>query len=123
MKVKILQLTTAFFLVGGALLTVSAYAQHDGVYPGASQDPNHLEYSLTDDKPLLLDHDSKSKGPTRDSIASHNKSFSAIATSSRAKTPDHPRSLNGREEDEDALSFNFLYYIIQKFKISDLIDE
>jgi len=103
MKVKILQLTTAFFLVGGALLSVSAYAQHEGLPPGASQDPNHLEYSLTDDKPLLLDHDSKSKGPTRDSIATHNK------------------PLNG--EDEDALSFNFLYYIIQKFKISDLIDE
>ena len=121
MKVKILQLTTAFFLVGGALLSVSAHAQHEGLNPGASQDPNHLEYSLTDDKPVLLDHDSKSKGPTRDSIASHNRPVSTIATSAKAKSPDHNKSVNG--EDEDALSFNFLYYIIQKFKISDLIDE
>ena len=121
MKVKILQLTTAFFLIGGALLSVSAYAQHEGLPPGASQDPNHLEYSLTDDKPLLLDHDSKSKGPTRDSIATHNKPVSTITTSAKAKSPEHNKPLNG--EDEDALSFNFLYYIIQKFKISDLIDE
>lgn len=27
-----------------------------------------------------------------------------------------------REEDDDVLSFNFLYYIIQKFKMSDIVD-
>jgi len=123
MKVKILQLTTAFFLVGGALLSVSAYGQHEGLSPGALQDPNHLEYSLTDEKPILPDRDSKTKGPTRDSSASHNRPVSTITTSSKAKSPDHNKSVNGKEEDEDALSFNFLYYIIQKFKISDLIDE
>ncbi len=27
-----------------------------------------------------------------------------------------------RKNDDDALSFNFLYYLIQKFKVSDLIE-
>jgi len=117
MKVKILQLTTAFFLIGGAVLSIPANAQHEGLSPGESQDPNHLEYNLNEDKPLLMEHDSKSKGQPRDSIASNNRSIS-----SKPKSPEHNKSVGGKEED-DALSFNFLYYIIQKFKISDLIDE
>lgn len=28
-----------------------------------------------------------------------------------------------REEDDSVLSFNFLYYIIQKFKMSDIVDQ
>jgi hypothetical protein len=118
MKVKILHFTTAFFLVGGALLSISAKAQREGLSPGEFQDPNHLEYSLNEDKPLLTEHDSKSKTPTRDSITLHNKSVSA-GTSTKPKSTEHNKS----KEEDDALSFNFLYYIIQKFKISDLIDE
>ena len=119
MKVKILHFTTAFFLAGGALLSTSANAQHEGLSPNESQDPNHLEYNLTDDKPLLMEHDSKPKGPTRDSIALHNRPASTGTPSTKPKSPEHSKS----KEEDDALSFNFLYYIIQKFKISDLIDE
>src|SRR5260221_12544374 len=122
MKVKILHLTTAFFLVGGALFSMSAKAQHEGLSPGTLQDPNHLDYTLNDDKPLLMEHDSKSKGPTRDSIASHNRPVSTVTSAYKVKSPEHSKSGSNKEED-DALSFNFLYYIIQKFKISDLIDE
>ena len=122
MKVKILHFTTAFFLAGGALLSTSANAQHEGLSPNESQDPNHLEYNLTDDKPLLLEHDSKLKGPTRDSIAPRNRPVSTVTPSAKAKSSEHNKSLTSKEED-DALSFNFLYYIIQKFKISDLVDE
>jgi hypothetical protein len=38
-----------------------------------------------------------------------------------AKTT-RPKSNPEKDEDEDALSFNFLYYIIQKFKYSDIVD-
>jgi hypothetical protein len=44
-------------------------------------------------------------------------------TSTSAATPSKPKSekvADKEEPDADALSFNFLYYIIQKFKISDL---
>jgi hypothetical protein len=122
MKVKILHLTTAFFLMGGTLLCISAKAQREGLSPGELQDPTHLEYNLNDDKPLLTEHDSKSKGPIRDSIAAHNRSVSTGTASPKPKSTEHSKSVNSKEED-DALSFNFLYYIIQKFKISDLIDE
>jgi hypothetical protein len=122
MKVKILHLTTAFFLACGALMSISAIAQREGLSPGELQDPSHLEYNLNDDKPLLTEHDSKSKGPTRDSIASHNRPVVSTGASAKLKSTEHNKSVNSKEED-DALSFNFLYYIIQKFKISDLIDE
>ena len=121
MKVKILHLITAFFLVGGALFSVTASAQQEGLSPTEAQDP--LEYNLNDDKPLLMEHDSKSKVPlSRDSLASHNKAAASVTASAKLKSPEHNKPATTKEED-DALSFNFLYYIIQKFKISDLVDE
>ena len=39
------------------------------------------------------------------------------------KTSDTARSgSDASKEDDDVLSFNFLYYIIQKFKMSDIVD-
>lgn len=122
MKVKILHLTTAFFLAGGSLFAISAKAQREGLSPTELQDPSHLEYNLNDDKPPLTEHDSKAKVTTRDSSASHSRPVTTTPPSSKTKSPEHNKSVNSKEED-DALSFNFLYYIIQKFKISDLVDE
>lgn len=33
------------------------------------------------------------------------------------------QSSEAKENEEDVLSFNFLYYIIQKFKMSDIVDK
>ena len=122
MKVKILHITTAFFLVAGSLLSLSARAQREGLSPNESQDPYHFEYNLNDDKPLLTEHDSKAKVTPKDSTTSHSRPVATTPSSSKIKSPEHNKSVTNKEED-DALSFNFLYYIIQKFKISDLIDE
>jgi hypothetical protein len=121
MKVKILHLIPALFLAGGMLLSNVAKAQHEGLSPNESQDPEHLEYTANEEKPAVADHDGKSKLLNRDSLGAHNRPSSP--TASKAKSPDHNKSVGSKEEDEDALSFNFLYYIIQKFKISDLVDE
>ena len=84
-------------------------------------DPNHSELNLNDDKTLLFEHESKPKGPSKDSVMIHNKPSLITTTPAKSKPSEH-KTADSKEED-DALSFNFLYYIIQKFKISDLIDE
>jgi hypothetical protein len=75
---------------------------------------NHPELNLDDDKTLLLESEGQkpsSSQPIQKEAVTVNKS--AKSKSDKAQ-PD--------KEEEDALSFNFLYYIIQKFKISDIVD-
>ncbi len=102
------------------ILTVSAVSPasaQDGApvneYPELSplQDP-----TLKEDKPLLYEPEGKS---------TQKEQANTPATSSlkpKAKTADPSKSAASKNE-EDALSFNFLYYIIQKFKISDIVDQ
>ena len=40
-----------------------------------------------------------------------------------SKTPGKAKSDKAKEGEEDALSFNFLYYIIENYKFSDLMDK
>jgi hypothetical protein len=117
MKVKFWSVIFALSLF--ALMSRKAQAQDESVTPGELQDPTHQEFNLNEDKTLLVDHDSKSK-TTRDSTGTHSKSG---VTPAKGRSSDHNKPSNGKEEDDDALSFNFLYYIIQKYKISDLIDD
>jgi len=69
-----------------------------------------LENNLNEERPLLFELDSKLL--KKDSLQIKNSS------SLKGKSDQKPSS----SKNDDALSFNFLYYIIQKFKISDLID-
>jgi len=42
---------------------------------------------------------------------------------SEHKTTDKAEKNENEEKDDSVLSFNFLYYIFQKFKLSDIVDE
>ena len=72
---------------------------------------SHPELNLHEDKTLISEPEQK---------ATLNHPITKEATPS-AKTT-RPKSNPEKDEDEDALSFNFLYYIIQKFKYSDIVD-
>ncbi len=75
---------------------------------------NHPELNLDDDKTLLLESEGQ-KPSTSQTISKEAVTVNKSAKSKSEKAqPD--------KEEEDALSFNFLYYIIQKFKISDIVD-
>lgn len=65
---------------------------------------------LNDDKPLLFEQDSKLI--KRDSVVSRGTAIQKTKADQKTSS----------SKNDDALSFNFLYYIIQKFKFSDLID-
>ncbi len=121
MKVRILQVATAFFLVGGALLCTRAVAQREGLAPNDPLDPNRLEYvapapgtNVPDDR-LSIDHETK--------VVLKDSAYIRNRMSSSAHNRNEAGKASPVKDDDDAMSFNFLYYIIQKFKISDLVDE
>ncbi|MFZ1807032.1 MAG: hypothetical protein WAU36_07425 [Cyclobacteriaceae bacterium] len=96
------------------LFSHNAFGQ-DG-FPSQYQEPGYQEFNLNEDKLLIYEvNENKSSRSTavtnRDSIATK----AAKARVSKKATDE--------KKEEDALSFNFLYYIIQKYKISDIVDQ
>ena len=117
MQVK-LKFSLVLFLAA-CFITFSAHAQDESQPSPEVQELNqeHPELNLNDDKTLLMEVDAKAtknQSPTHEgstNTAVKNKSDNAAKPSSSEKT------------EEDPLSFNFLYFIIQKFKISDIVDD
>lgn len=117
MKVKVSTLLSAF--AAAFLLTLSAQAQEDLPVLEAP-DPNHRELNLDEDKTLIYDHPSHTS-VVRDSIQVTPRVV-PVPVTTKAKPESHKSGRKGSDE-EETLSFNFLYYMFQKFKMSDLIDQ
>ena len=84
-----------------------------------SPEPTTRETNFDEDKTLIYDHPSHNP-VVKDSAQA--LPHVVIPTPKLGKPDAHKESRKERNE-EDALSFNFLYYMIQKFKLSDLIDQ
>src|SRR5215831_821857 len=72
----------------------------------------HPELNLSEDKTLLMDADvkaSKNQSAVHDGVNGVNNGKNKSDNSSKPSS---------NEKTEDPLSFNFIYFIIQKFKIS-----
>ncbi|HEX8061144.1 MAG TPA: hypothetical protein VF473_09430 [Cyclobacteriaceae bacterium] len=97
-------------------LALSASAQDD--VPGPSTSPNNStpifnqDPTVSDDKPLLMDQGFKSP---MDSLQLH-KAMPAPAAKQKSES-------KKAQAEGDPLNFNFLQYIIQKFKASELMME
>lgn len=77
--------------------------------------------------PLRNDRTEQLETTDLDSKASLNKSTISTREAARdtvAVRPAAPRKPESKNENpqDDILSFNFLYYIIQRFKLSDIVD-
>lgn len=106
-----MKVTFAVLLLFFILPSFSAKAQENEIPVIEVISPNgNVDSNLNEDKPLLFEQESKVI--KRDSIQLKGTAPQKSKTDQKS-----PSSKN-----EDALSFNFLYYIIQKFKISDLVD-
>lgn len=114
----------SYFLAFGVVLTLTLFAgapqaQAQESIPGydVQDDPLHPGLN-TDDKTLLIEPFRVGRDSTFIPVVRP----TATATTKKAEAP---KTSNGRAktEEEDPLSFNFLYYIIQKFKTSDIIDQ
>ena len=102
----------------GFLLTLSAQAQED--LPVLEiQDPTHSELNLDEDKTLIYDHPSHTS-IVKDSIQVMTR---VVPVSTKTAKPETHKSSRKEKDEEETLSFNFLYYMFQKFKMSDLIDQ
>lgn len=100
------------------LVFFSASAQ-EGIPNNEVLDPN-FNPELGDDKPLIFEPEKSTSNTER---ASQNKEqLNTAPKSGKVKTADANKNPAAKTE-EDALSFNFLYYIIQKFKISDIVEQ
>lgn len=78
---------------------------------------NNQEQNAYDEKPLLIEQEGKgSRAIPGDSA--HGRVIITVPV--KSKSPAVPEK---KAKDEDPLNFNFLFYIIQKFKSSDLMME
>ncbi len=116
MPVK-LRISILLFLAA-TFIGIKSNAQEEGQTVTEVQELNqqHPELNLSDDKTLLMDADvkaPKSQSNTREAGQVNN-------IKSKSDGPTKPSS---EKTEEDPLSFNFLYFIIQKFKISDIVDD
>lgn len=101
------------------LLCFSAVAQEE-LQVIETPDPSHRELNLDEDKILIYDHPSHTS-VVRDTIQTIQRI--APATHVKSSRAEAGRSAKKDKEDEEALKFNFLYYMLQKFKLSDLVDQ
>ena len=123
MQVKLKFSLVLFLAISRAGL--NANAQDDGPPVQSTQEvqelnQQHPELNLNDDKTLLMEADTKasknqSQSNTHDSATSGN----AGKNKSDGSTKPSPND----KTEEDPLSFNFIYFIIQKFKTSDIVDD
>lgn len=124
MKIKFSNILTSATIVFISLLSFVSFGQDEGSPTNELQDVNHQELNLNDeDKTLIYDQDSKSSKNV--SPETHQNSVAVPAKAKNAdahKQPPSPSGVSAKDGD-DALSFNFLFYIIQKYKFSDIIDQ
>jgi hypothetical protein len=119
-----LKFSLGFFLVI-LLIGSRANAQGEGQNSEFQElNQQHPELNLNDDKTLLMDGEVK---PAKAQSNSHEASNPAAQTPSNAnaknKSDGSTKPSSTEKAEEDPLSFNFLYFIIQKFKISDIVDD
>ena len=116
MNSKLPYILTVFTAGCMTLLSQEAVAQ-DGGYPSHNfQEPSYQELNLNEDKSLIYDVNENN----RSSRATVTYRDSVAIKAAKARVSKKP---SDDKKEEDALSFNFLYYIIQKYKISDIVDQ
>jgi hypothetical protein len=116
MKIKFSTILTFTIAAFSICFVLSANAQEEGSSLNEFQDLNqNSELNLEEDKTLIFEGESKPVKREAEAVP-HTKS----ATKTKSAEVVKP---GNSKDDEDALSFNFLYYIIQKFKYSDLLDQ
>ena len=116
MKVKVPHLFLTLAAV--FILSFSVRAQEESPVL-ESPEPVTRENSFDEDKTLIYDHPSQSSVMKDSAQSTHRVAIPAV----KAPKGDSHKENRKEKNEEDALSFNFLYYMIQKFKLSDLIDQ
>lgn len=108
-----------FTLILMTVVFFPANAQ-EGIPNNEIPDPSfHPE--LQGERPLLFEPE-RSTSNSEKSTSLPKGEITSTSKSGKAKSGESSKNPATKPED-DALSFNFLYYIIQKFKISDIVEQ
>jgi hypothetical protein len=108
-------------IIAMCLLATRALAQEGTQTNTELQELNsHPELNINDDKTLIMDGDSK---PAKVSTTARDTNTPSNTNAKKQEQQQRPSSNpSNNKAEEDPLSFNFLYFIIQKFKFSDIVD-
>jgi len=122
MKIKFSYIFNSLIIAGASILSFESYAQDEGLSSYELQDANNQELNFNDeDKTLIFEPDAKS---SRQTVSESNQTTTITPSKGKALDSSKQSSTDAStNEGEDALSFNFLYYIIQKYKGSDIVDQ
>jgi hypothetical protein len=110
----------SIILAAASLLTFTAKAQEETpIVEGP--DPIHRQMNFSEDKTLIVEQPAQvvQHPGVRDSLMITTKPFNRVIRPEGPK--EAPKQAPLRSE-EDALRFNFLYYIIQKYKLADIVE-
>ena len=105
----IMLVTLAFF---------SASAQ-EGIPNNEIPDPS-FSPELQGEKPLLFEPERSTSNSEKINVLPKGEITSTLKS---GKSKSESSKNSAIKPEDDALSFNFLYYIIQKFKISDIVEQ
>ncbi|MEQ1584773.1 MAG: hypothetical protein ABL895_02770 [Cyclobacteriaceae bacterium] len=116
MKVNFSQLLAIIIIILTVSTVNSLFAQEGAPINETPElgPPTFSDPSTREEKPLLSEPEGKSTLQKDQTI------IAPVPTKPKGKNSE---SAKASKTEEDALSFNFLYYIIQKFKISDIVDQ
>lgn len=106
--------TTKILVICAAFLLCIATAAKAQEHSFGKEDIHSQEY--TSGEHGGLDPEISRMHPFDSSYFRHGQDLSRVSSRPRI------RSGESRQKEEEALRFNFLYFIFQKFKVSDIID-
>lgn len=103
----------AIFIVCSTL----AYSHPVDAQEGKAQPEIEVTSLRSDPDPVLIESESRASKPTSLVVKEAPRDSAQIKLAKPFKSIEKVQ-----KEEEDPLSFNFLYYIIEKFKMSDIIE-
>jgi len=112
MKKSVSSFLVPFVAILFSMIALSAQAQDDGI----------SSFDLQNSIPELPDHENK----TAKSLMSVRDSIQISDFYQKPKVAERKTAntvANSNNEEDDALSLNFLFYIIENYKFSDLMDK
>lgn len=124
MKIKFSHKLASAIIVLTSFLSFASFAQDEGRTSNELQDINHQELNISDeDKTLIYEYDSRSVKNMSSETHQNTVIPAKVKTSETQHKPTSATNGTNTKGGDDALSFNFLFYIIQKYKFSDIIDQ
>lgn len=114
----------ALGLVSSAMAQESGFPTEETQRPSESQSQQEEEWNVREGGMLIPEREvvvpSENNIDSSTPVLSNNRNVSPLKDNARVNNPDlsedHNKAVLKDGEDESVLSFNFLYYLIQKFK-------